>query len=128
MRIIGDEPNASFLLSSDLAARVAGNFRWRLTQTPYNVIANILITRRKLRRHAKRSAQFAAGRNGLDPLLLFERALLMVIGQPPARLDAEKRPTVRPQRHVRHAGQVQSHPSTAWWINIGKNSSRHIRQ
>ena len=39
-----------------------------------------LIARRKLRRHAKRSPKVAAGRNGLDPLLLFERALLMVIG------------------------------------------------
>src|SRR5215216_602087 len=109
MRIIGDAPNASFLLSSNWAGvslEIVGRFcetpiRWRLTQTPYNVIENILIARRKLRRHAERSAQIAAGRNGLDPLLLFERALLMMIGQPPARLDAEKRPTIRPQRHVR---------------------------
>ena len=61
-----------------------------------------LIARRKLRRHAKRSAQVAAGRNGLDPLLVFERALLVMIGQTPAWFDAEKRPAVRPQRYVRH--------------------------
>ena len=73
MRIIGYAPNASFLLSSDSAARVGGNcrafdslapasspfglpvyvarrpaapfcetpIRWRLTQTPYNVIATV---------------------------------------------------------------------------------------
>ena len=63
-----------------------------------------LVARGKLRCHARRSAQFAAGRDGLDPLLLLECALLVMIGQPPTRLDAEKRPAVRPQRHVRHTG------------------------
>src|SRR5678815_1068159 len=65
-----------------------------------------LITRRKLRRHAEGSAQFAAGRNHLDSLLLFKRALLMVIGQSPARLDAQKWAAVRPQRHVRHLSLI----------------------
>src|SRR5947199_8712136 len=86
---------------------------------------SVLIARSKLRSHAKRGAQFAAGRNGLDPLFLLECALLVMIGQSPARLDAEKWPAVRPQRQVRHAGQVQRHPATAWWIDIGKQSSRH---
>src|SRR5438477_5917435 len=86
-----------------------------------------LIARRKLRRHAKRSAQFASGRNGLNPLFLLERALLVIIGQTPAWLNAKKWTAIRPQRHVRNTGQIHYHPATAWWINIGKNSSRHIR-
>src|ERR1041385_2796172 len=54
-----------------------------------------LIARSKLRGHAKRSAQFAAGRNDLNPFLMLECALIMVIGQTPARLDAQKRVFVR---------------------------------
>jgi hypothetical protein len=48
------------------------------------------IARGKLRIHAKKGAQFAAGRNRLNSFLIFKRALFVMIGQPPARFHAKK--------------------------------------
>ena len=47
----------------------------------------VLIARRKLRRHAERGAQFAAGPNRLNSSFLLERALIVIVGQTPTRLD-----------------------------------------
>jgi hypothetical protein len=56
----------------------------------------LLITGGELRSHTKGGAQLAFRRNCLNALFVLERALLMVVGQTPARLNAEKRPAVRP--------------------------------
>src|SRR5437762_3777354 len=87
-----------------------------------------LVNRSKLRSHTEGGAQFPAGRNCLDSLLLLERALLVSIGQAPARLDTQKRTAVRPQRHIRNTGQIHHHPPSARRIDIGELRARNINQ
>src|SRR5262249_34285589 len=87
-----------------------------------------LITRRKLRSDVEGGAQFAARRNDLNTLLVLKCALLVMVGESPTRLDAEKWPAVRPESYVRHAGKIQCHPSTARRIDIGEVASSDIDQ
>src|SRR5918996_2231676 len=87
-----------------------------------------LITGSKLRSHAEGGAQFAIRLNGLDPLLVLERALLLMIGQTPAWLDAEKRAAIRPQSHVWNTGQIHHHPAPTRRIYKGKLRPRNVYQ
>src|SRR5947207_13648971 len=70
-----------------------------------------LIAGGKLRSHAQRRAQFPSRGNRLNALLFLERALLMMVGQTPARLDAEKWPAIGPATHIQHASEIHAHPS-----------------
>src|SRR5437763_6625977 len=45
-----------------------------------------------------------------NALLVLERALVVMIGQAPAGLDAEKRSAVGPQCHVWYACKIHRHP------------------
>src|SRR5262245_20402345 len=85
-----------------------------------------LIARRKLRHHAERGLQFAAGRNGLDPLFFLERALVVSIGQTPAWLDAKERAAIRPQSDVRNTGQIHYHPASTLRIDKRKLRPRNL--
>jgi hypothetical protein len=89
---------------------------------------HLVATGSQLRSHAKRGAQFAAGRNSLDPLLLFERPLFVRISQAPAWLNAQKRAAIRPQRYVRNIGKIHDHPTSALRIHEGKLPPRNVRQ
>jgi serine/threonine protein kinase len=60
-------------------------------------------------------------------LLVFKRALLMMVGQTPTRLDAEKRP-VGPQSHVRHAGEIQRHPNGYYYLVMERVSGKSLQQ
>ena len=64
----------------------------------------------------------------MDSLFVFERALLVMIGQAPARLDAEKWSAIGPQRDVRHSGKIQGYPPAARRIDIGKFPPRDINE
>src|ERR1700730_13519520 len=86
------------------------------------------ITGGKLRSHAEGGAQLASRRNCLNALLVFKGALIVIIGQAPARLHTEKWSAIGPQGHVRHAAKIQSHPSASRRIDIGKISSGNINQ
>src|SRR5262245_37466389 len=85
-----------------------------------------LIARRKLRRHTKRGAQFAAGLNGLNSSFLLERALIVIVGQTPAWLDTEKRAAIRPQGDVRNTGQIHDYPAPTLRIHEGKLPPRNV--
>jgi len=87
-----------------------------------------LIARRKLRRHAERGAQFAAGPNGLNSSFLLERALIVIVGQTPAWLDTEKRVAIRPQSDVRNTGQIHYHPASTLRIHERKLPPRNVHQ
>ena len=45
------------------------------------------------------------------PSLSSKARCCVVIGQAPAGFHAEKRPAVRPERHVRHAGEIEHRPT-----------------
>src|SRR5436190_20756805 len=93
-----------------------------------SIASFLLIARSKLRSHAEGSAQFATGRNDLNPLFVLERTLVMVIGQTPARLDAQEWAAIGPQRHVGKTGQIHHHPAPARWVNIRKLRPPNIHQ
>src|SRR6184192_2650784 len=97
------------------------------TVTP-SVATFSLITRSQLRSHAERTAQFATRRNDLNPLLMLERALVVVIGQTPAWFDAQEWAAVGPQCHVGNTGQIQDHPAPAGGVNVRKLRTLNVHQ
>src|SRR5690348_16362559 len=79
-----------------------------------------LIARSKLSSHTEGSAQLPSGRNDLSPFLMLECVLIMVIGPPPARLNAQKRVSVGPQRHVGNSAKIQHHPASTRRVDVRK--------
>src|SRR5437763_15190159 len=63
-----------------------------------------------------------------NALLVLERALVVMIGQAPAGLDAEKRSAVGPQCHVWYACKIHRHPPATRRIDIGEFPPSDINQ
>src|SRR2546423_10682143 len=55
-----------------------------------------------IRLEAEAGQKFAASRNFLNAFFVLEGALLVMIGQAPARLDAEERAAIGPKREIRN--------------------------
>src|SRR5438874_5822893 len=78
-----------------------------------------LIAGGKFRGHAERRTQHTARPDYLNPFLIFKGPLLMMIGKPPARFDAEEWAAIGPQSQIRDARSIDDDPAAAGRINIG---------
>ncbi len=73
-----------------------------------------LIRRGKFRGHAERPLQYASGRDCLNSFLVFERALLVMIREAPARFNAKESSAIGPQGEVRARPLDRESPSGRW--------------
>src|ERR1044071_3724009 len=50
----------------------------------------------------------------------------MMIGEPPTRLETNKRSAIGPQRQKRHAAKIDNDPAATGRIDVGKLAPRHV--
>src|SRR5436190_16439136 len=77
---------------------------------------------------AEAGGEVFAGGNLLNAFFVLERALLVVVGQAPAGLDAEKRTTIGPQGQVRYAGKIDRNGPSARRVGEGEGAVRDVDQ